>query len=224
MLSVTQSRLTLCNPRGPQHARLPCPSPSPEVCPKSCPLHRWCHPAISSSDALFSFFPQSYPVSGTFPRSQLFTSDDWNTGVSASAPVLPKSIQNWFPLRLTGLICLLSKGLSGVFSSTAIWNDINSSMLRLRHGPALTWPLGKPIALTLQTFVGRVMSPFSNTLSRFVIAFLPRNKHLLISWLQSPSAVILEPQKRKSVTASTFSPSICHEVMRPDVMILFFCI
>ena len=174
LLSVTQSWLTLCTPHGLQHARLPCPSPSTEVCPKSCPLHRWCHPAISSSDALFSFCPQAYPVSGTFPMSQLFTSDDWNTGVSASASVLPKSIQIWFPLRLTGLIFLLSKGLSGVFSSTAIWNDINSSMLRLLHGPAPTWPLGKPIALTLQTFVGRVMSPFFNTLSRFVIAFLPR--------------------------------------------------
>ena len=74
---------------------------------------------------------------------------------------------------------------------------------------------GKIIALTIRTFVGRVLSLFFNTLSRFVVTFLPRNKHLLISWLQSPSAAILEPPKRKSDTTSTFSPSICHEVMGP---------
>ena len=68
-----------------QHPRPLCPSPSSKVCPSSCPLYRWCHPAISSSDALFSFCPQSFPVSGTFPMSQLFSSDDQNTGVSASA-------------------------------------------------------------------------------------------------------------------------------------------
>ena len=79
---------------------------------------------------------------------------------------------------------------------------------------------GKTTALTIQTFVGKEMSLLFNTLSRFVIAFLPGSNHLLISWLQSLSAVILEPKKRKSVTASTFSPSICHEVMGPDAMIL----
>ena len=81
---------------------------------------------------------------------------------------------------------------------------------------------GKTIALTRGTFVGKVMSLLFNSLSRFVIAFLPRSKHLLISWLQSPSAVILEPKKMKSVTLSTFSPSICHEVMGPDAMIFIF--
>ena len=80
---------------------------------------------------------------------------------------------------------------------------------------------GKTVTLTMWIFVGKVMSLLFNMLSRFVIAFLPRSKHLLISWLQSLSAVILEPKKRKSVTASTFSP-ISHEVMRPDVMILVF--
>ena len=74
------------------------------------------------------------------------------------------------------------------------------------------------------TFVGRVMSLLFSTLSKFVIAFLPRRDHLLTSWLESPSAVILEPKKRKSVTTSTFSPSICHEVMGPDAMILAFLI
>jgi len=81
---------------------------------------------------------------------------------------------------------------------------------------------GKTIALTRWTFVGKVMSLLSNMLSRFVIAFLPRNKHLLISWLQSPSAVILEPKKIKSVTVFIIFPPICHEVMRPDGMILVF--
>ena len=93
---------------GLQHARPPCPSPSSEVCPSSCPLHQWCHPAVSSSDVLFSFDPQSFPASGTFPVSWLFTSGDQNTGASASASVLPMSIQGLFPLRLTGLISLLS--------------------------------------------------------------------------------------------------------------------
>ena len=80
----------------------------------------------------------------------------------------------------------------------------------------------KTIALTMWTFVGKVMSLFFNILSRFVIAFLPRSKYLLISWLQSLSAMILEPKKIKSVTASTFSPSICYKVMGPDAMILVF--
>ena len=104
---------------GQQHTSLPCPSPSPEVCPSSCLLLWWCHPAISSSDTLF-FCPQSFPASGTFPMSWLLSSDDQNTGASASASVLPTSIQGWFPLRLTGLISLLSKVLSGVFSSTPV--------------------------------------------------------------------------------------------------------
>ena len=81
---------------------------------------------------------------------------------------------------------------------------------------------GKTIALTRQTFVDKVMSLFFNMLSRLVITFLPRSKHLLISWLQSPSAVILEPRKIKSATVSTVSPSICHEVMGPDAMIFIF--
>ena len=80
----------------------------------------------------------------------------------------------------------------------------------------------KTIALSIRTSVGKVMSLLFNILSRFVIAFLPKNKHLLISWLQPPSAVILEPKKIKSVTVSTVSPSICHEVMGPDAMILVF--
>ena len=99
----------------------------------------------------------------------------------------------------------------------------------LRHSAFFTVQLsqpymttGKTIALTRWTFVGKVMSLLLNMLSRLVITFLPRSKHLLISWLQSPSAVILEPKKIKSDTLSTVSPSICHEVMGPDAMILVF--
>ena len=92
-------------------------------------------------------------------------------------------------------------------------------MVQLAH-PYMT--TGKTIALTIQTFVGKVMSLLFNTLPRFVIAFLSRSKHLLISWLQPPNAVILEPKKIKSVTVSIVSPSICHEVMEPDSMFLVF--
>ena len=105
-------------PHGLQHARLPCPSLSPGVCPSSCPLSRWCHPTISSCVAPFSFCPQSFPASGSFPMSQLFASGVQSIGASAS--VLPMNIQGWFPLRLTGLISLQSKGLSRVFSKTTV--------------------------------------------------------------------------------------------------------
>ena len=105
-----------------QHARAPCHSPSPaKICPSSCPTHWWCHPAISSSDVLFSSYPQSFPASGIFPMSHLCDSDDPNTGTSALASVLPMSIQGGFPLRFTGYVSLLCKGLSGVFSSTTVW-------------------------------------------------------------------------------------------------------
>ena len=117
-LSVTSNSL---QPHGLQHASPPCSSSFPKVCPNSCLLYQWCHPAISSSDALFPFCPQSFPGSGTFPISWLFTSDDQNTGASASASVIPMSIQGWYPLGWTGLISLLSKWLSGVFPSTTVW-------------------------------------------------------------------------------------------------------
>ena len=107
-------------PHGLQHARLPCPSPSPGVGSNSCPLSQWCRPTISSSASPFSSCPQSFPASGSFPMSQLFTSGGQSIGASALASVLPINIQVWFPLGLTYLI-LLSKGLSRVFSSTTAW-------------------------------------------------------------------------------------------------------
>ena len=108
-------------PRGLQHARPPCPSPSPGVCPSSCSLHWWCCPAISLCDALVSFCPQFFPASGTFLMSRPFSLDDQNTGASASASVLPVNIQGYSPLTVTDLISLLSKLLSGGFSSTTVW-------------------------------------------------------------------------------------------------------
>ena len=107
-------------PHESQHARPPCPSPSHRVHSGSRPSGQRWHLAISSSVVPFSSCPQSLPASGTFPISWLFTSDDQNTGTSASASVLQASYQGWSPLRLTGLISLLSKGLSGVFSSTTV--------------------------------------------------------------------------------------------------------
>ena len=93
---------------------------SPGVCSNSCPLSQWCHPTISSSVASFSSCPQSFPESGSFPRSQLFASGGQSTGASVLAPVLPMSIQGWFPLGLSGWISLLSKGFSRVFSNTTV--------------------------------------------------------------------------------------------------------
>ena len=102
-------------PHGLQHTRFPCPSPSPRVCPSSCPLNWCCHPTIFSSVTLF-FCLQSFSASGSFPMSWLFASGGQNIGASASAPVLPMNIQGWFPSELTGLISLESKGLSRVWS------------------------------------------------------------------------------------------------------------
>ena len=104
-------------PHGLQHARLPCPSPTPRACSNSRPLSRWCHPTMLSSVVPFSCCLQSLPASGSFPMSQLFVSGGQSIGVSASASVLPMNIQDWVPLRWTGWI-LQSKGLSWVFSNT----------------------------------------------------------------------------------------------------------
>ena len=107
-------------PHGLQHARYPCPSPAPGACSNSCPLSWWCHPTISSSGVPLSSCLQSFPASGSFPVSQFFASGGQSIGPSASASVLPMNIQDWFPVGLTGLISLQSKGLSRVFSNTTI--------------------------------------------------------------------------------------------------------
>ena len=122
-------------PHGLQHIRPPCPLPPPKVYPSSCPLCQWCHSTISSSDAVFSFCLQSFPATGAFPMSQLFASDDQTTGPSMS--VLPTSIQGWFPLRLTSLISLLSKGLQES-SPAPQFKGINSLALCRLYSPSLT--------------------------------------------------------------------------------------
>ena len=118
--SVTQSCPTLLRPHGLQHARLPCPSPTPRAYSNSCPSSQWCHPTISSSVVPFSSCLQSFPASGSFPTSQFFTSGGQSIGVSVSASVLPMNIQDWFPLWLIGLTSLQSRALSRVFSNTTV--------------------------------------------------------------------------------------------------------
>ena len=115
--SVAQSCLTL-QPHEPQHARPPYPSPTARVYPNPCPLSRWCHPTISSSVVPFFSCPQSFPASGSFQMSQLFTSGGQSIGVSASTSVLPMNTQDWSPSEWTGWISLQSKGLSRVFSNS----------------------------------------------------------------------------------------------------------
>ena len=116
--SVTQSCLTLCGPYGLQHARLPCPSPTPRAYLNLCPSSRWCHPTISSIPV--SSCLQSFPASGSFLVSQFFTSGGQRIGASVSASVLSMNIQDWFPLGWTGWISLQSKGLSRVFSNSTV--------------------------------------------------------------------------------------------------------
>ena len=124
-------------PHGLQHARPPCSSPTTGVYPNSCPLSWWCHPIISSSVVPFSFCLQSFPASGSFPMSQSFSSGGQSIGASASASVLPMNIQCWSSLALTGLISLLSKGFSRVFSNTTVQKHKFFGACLL-YGPSLT--------------------------------------------------------------------------------------
>ena len=140
-----------------QYNRPPCPSSTPRACSNSCPSSRWCHPSILSSVIPFFSRLQSFPASRSFPVSQLFSSGGLSIGVSASASVLPMNIQDWFPLGLTGLISLLSKGLSRVLQhhsskASSLWCSA-FFIFHLSH-PYMT--TGKIIALTKWTFVGNV--------------------------------------------------------------------
>ena len=158
-----------------------------------------CHPLL--------LLPSLFPSIRVFPNESVLRIR-WPKYCSFSLSNSPSNeIQGWFPLGLTGLILLLCKGLSRLLqhcnSKASILRCSALFMVQLSH-PYMT--TGKTIALSIWTFVGKVMSLLFNMLSRFVIALLPRSKCLLISWLQSPSAVILEPKKIKSVTVS---PSIC---------------
>ena len=192
-------------PHGLQHTRTPCPSPTPWVYSNSCPLSRWCHPTISSSVVPFSCH-QSFPESGFFQMSQLFSSGGQSIGVSASASVFPVNTQDWFPLGLISFrmdwLDLLA--VQGTLNSLLQYHSSKASILWCSafflvqlSRPYMT--TGKTIALTRRIFVGKEMSLLFNMLSRLVTTFLPRSRHLFISWLQSPSAVILEPKKKKKV-------------------------
>ena len=167
----------------------------------------------------------SFSASGSFPMSQFFASGSQSIGISASTSVLPTNIQDSFISFGAHQLDLLA--VQGTLKSLLQHHSSKASILwcsaffivQLSH-PHMT--TGKTIALTRRTFVGKVMSLLLNILSSLVITFLPRSKRLLMSWLQSPSAVILEPKKIKSDPVSTVSPSICHEVMGRDAMILVF--
>ena len=160
-----------------QQARLPCPSLTTEACSnsslslRSSLLSRWCHPSISSSVVPFSC-PQSFPESGSFPRSQFFASGGQSNGVWASASILPMNIQGWFPLGLTSWISLQSKGLSRVFSNTTVQkHQFFGNQLSLWPNCYIqTWPLEKPWLWLDRHLLA--MSLLFNMLSRLVIAFL----------------------------------------------------
>ena len=128
-------------PYGLQHARPPCPSPTPRVYSNSCPLSWWYHPTISSAVIPFSSSLQSFPASGSFPVSQFFTSGGQSIGVSASATVLPMNIQDWFPLGWTGWISLQSKGLWTVFSNTTVFSYSLLNILSILPFSQKTTPL-----------------------------------------------------------------------------------
>ena len=195
-------------PHGLWHPSLSCPSPSPRVCTNSCPLSRWCHSAISSS-LPFSFCFQSFPTLRCFPINWLFRwLKYWNFIVSPSNEYsgLISFRIDWFDLP----------AVQGTLKSHLQYQNLKASIfwlsaffvVQLSHRYLTT---GKTIALTIWIFVGKVMSLLFNTLSMFVIAFLPRRKCL--SWLQSPSTVILESKKIKSATVFTLGL---------DAMILVF--
>ena len=184
-------------PHKPQHARPPCSSPTPGVYPNSCLLSQWCHPTILSSVISVSSCPQSFPVSGCFQMSQPFASGGpkyWNFIFSISPSNEHTGLTSF---RMDWLDLLADQGtlkslLQHHSSKASILQCSAFFIIQLLHPYMNT---GKTIALTRRTFVGKVISLLFNMLSLLVISFLPRSKSLLISWLQSPSAVILEPKK-----------------------------
>ena len=210
-------------PHGLQHASLPCSPPTPRACSNSCPSSRLCHPTISSSVVPFSSCLQSCPASGSFPVSSLHrvtkVLEFFSFSISPS-----NEYSGLISFRIDWLDFLAVQGtlkslLQHRSSKASILRRSAFFIVQLSH-PYMT--TGKTVAFIRWTFVSKVMSLLFNMLSRLVITFLSRSKRLLISWLQSPSAVILEPRKIESAIVSTVSPSICREVMGPDAMIFIF--
>ena len=207
---------------GLHHARLPCPSPTPGACSNSCPLSQWCHPTISSSVVLFSSRLQSFPASGSFPMSQLHIR--WPKYWSFSFSISPSNEYSgliffridWFDLlAVQGTL----KSLLQHHSSKASILQCSAFFIVRFSYPYMT--TGKTITLTRWTFVGKIMSLLFNMLSRLFIAFLPRSKCLNFMAAVTICSDVGAPQI-KPLTVSIVSLSICHEVMRPDAMILVF--
>ena len=209
-------------PHGLQHTMPPCPSPDPRACSNSCPSSWWCHPTISSS-----VIP-----SPAFNLSQHQRVFQWVSSSNQVAKVLEFQLQHQSFNEYSGLVSFRMNW----FDLFAVQGTLKSLLQHHSSKASILWPsaffivqlsypymtTGKAITLTRWTFVDKLIPLLFNMLPRLVIAFLPRSKCLLISWLQSPSAVILEPKKIKSVIVSIVSPSVCHEVMGPDAMILVF--
>ena len=174
--SVAASRLTLCNPVG--CSTIPCLSLFPGVCSDSCPLSWWCHPTVSSSVTAFSY-PQSFPASGSFPMSWLFTSGGQIIGASAS--VFPMNIQGWSPLGWTSDHLPVQGTLKSLLqhhnSKASILQCSAFFMVQFSH---LYMTTGKSHSFDYMDLCGKVMALLFNTLSRFIIAFLPRSMHLLV--------------------------------------------
>jgi len=183
-------------PHGLKHARPPCLSPTPGACSNSYPLNRWCHPTISSCHLLL-LLPSIFPSIRVFSKESVLCIR-WPKYWSFSFSINPSNeYSRLISFRMDWLDLLAVQGTLKSFlqhhsSKASILQHSAFFMIQLSH-PYMT--TGKTIALTRQTFVNKVMSLLLNMLSRLAIAFLPRSKHLLISWLQSPSAVILEPKK-----------------------------
>ena len=218
LLFFSHSVVSLCDPMDCSTPGFPVLQYLPELAQTHVHWSPWCHPTISSSLAPFPSCPQSFPASGSFQMIQLFASGGQSAGASASASNEYSGLISfridWFDLlAVQGTVKSLLQHHN--LKASILWHSA-FFMVQLSH---LYMSTGKTIALTIQNFVGQVMSLLFNMLSRLVIDFLPRSKHLLISWLQSPSAVILEPKKIKIITVSIFFPNylpwrdgtICHD-------------
>ena len=207
--SVVQLCLTLCDPHEPQHTRAPCPSPTPGDYSNSCPLCRWCHPTILSSVVPFSptFNPSQHQSLFQWVSSLHLVTKYWSFSFSISPS------NEYLGLISFRMDCLDFLAIQGTLKSLLQHHSSKVSVLWCSAFfiVQLSYPYmttGKTIALTRWSFVGKVMSLLFNTLSRLVIAFLPRSKHLLISWLQSVSAVILEPPSKKNLSLFPLFPHL----------------
>ena len=199
-------------PHESQHARPPCPLPTPGVHSNSRPSSWWYHPPISSSVVLFSSCPQSLPASESFPMSQLFAWAGQSTGASALASFPPKKSEGWSPLEWTSWISLQFKGLSRVFSNTTVQKHqfFGTQLSSQSNSHIHTWPLEKPyIALTRRTLVGKVMSLLLNMLSRLVIIY--------------SSVYILIPNLQLTFPPIPLSPLVTISLFSVSVSLFLFC-